>query len=145
MLRKKTKRVNVKRILEVILAYFLFINVGCAGLFIFTGHAFLADKVAIAIGWPTGSPFQFEVAMAHLAFGVLGIMCMWIRGNFWMATGIGSAVFSLGAGSGHVREMIAKQNFAMYNVGPILFVNDILIPVVILGLLAAYKMTHKTK
>ena len=143
LLRKSKKRLSPRRIIEVILAYFLFINIGCTGLFSFTGHAFLADRVATSIGWPTGSPFQFEVAIANLAFGVLGILCMWIRGNFWWATGIGSAIFSLGAASGHIRDMILKQNFAIYNVGPVLFVNDILIPVVILTLLVTHKLMHK--
>jgi magnesium-transporting ATPase (P-type) len=143
ILRKKKKRVSPKRIIEVILAYFLFINVGCTCLFAFVGHAFFPDNVAINIGWPTGSPFQFEVAIANLAFGVLGILCMWLRGNFWIAVALGSSIFSLGAATGHIREMIAKQNFAIYNVGPVLFVNDILVPLIILALVVAYKSTHK--
>jgi hypothetical protein len=143
LLRKSKKRINPKRIIEVILSYFLFINIGCVGIFCFTGHAFLADKVATSIGWPTGSPFQFEVAVANLAFGALGILCMWIRGNFWWATALGSAIFSFGAASGHIRDMILKQNFAIYNVGPVLFVNGILVPIVILTLLVTHKLVHR--
>jgi hypothetical protein len=143
ILRKKKKRVSPKRILEVILAYFLFINVGGTSLFAFVGNAFFPDNLAINIGWPTGSPFQFEVAMANLALGVLGVLCMWIRGNFWVAVGLGSAIFSLGSASGHIREMIAKQNFALYNIGPVLLVNDIMVPLIILALIVTYKMTHK--
>lgn len=143
ILRKKKKRVSAKRIIEVILLYFLLINVGITDLFNFVGHAFFADNVAINLGWPSGSPFQFEVAVANLAFGILGILCMWIRGNFWVAVALGSSIFSLGAASGHIREMISKQNFAIYNIGPVLFVNDILVPIVILSLVVAYKLTQK--
>ena len=145
LLRKSKKRLNSKRVIEVILAYFLFINIGLSGIFAFTGHAFFSEKVAINLGWPSGSPFQFEVAATNLAFGILGILSMWIRGNFWVATGLGSAVFSFGAAYGHIREMITKQNFAIYNIGSVLFVNDILVPLIILSLVIAYKSTHKEK
>ena len=33
---------------------------------------FAADKVAEQLGWATGSPFQTEVGLFDLAFGVLG-------------------------------------------------------------------------
>jgi hypothetical protein len=143
ILRKKKKRVSPKRIVEVILLYFLLINVGATGLFAFVGHAFFADKVALNIGWASGSPFQLEVASANLAFGILGVLCMWLRGNFWIATGLGSAIFAFGAAYGHIREMISKQNFAIYNIGPVLFVNDILVPLIVLSLVVAYKLTQK--
>ena len=38
------------------------------------GHTFAADEVAESIGWPTGNPFQTEVAVANLAIGTLGIL-----------------------------------------------------------------------
>jgi len=128
------KRKNVQRVTEIFLFYLLVICVGISGLFAFVGHAFRADEVARSIGWPTGSPFQFEVALANLAFGILGILCIWIRQNFWVATGIGYSIFLLGAAYGHIKQIIINHDFALNNAGPILYVGDMLIPLLILAL-----------
>jgi hypothetical protein len=56
---------------------------GFSSILAFFGHTFAADEIAAYIGWMPGSPFQFEVAVANLAIGVLGISCVWLRGNFW--------------------------------------------------------------
>ncbi|MCQ8904725.1 MAG: hypothetical protein NQU45_03285 [Methanothermobacter sp.] len=57
----------------------------------------MLDIIATYIEWPTGSPFQLEVAFANLSFGVLGLLSWKFRGEFWMATIIGFSVFYLGA------------------------------------------------
>ncbi|MBE2899220.1 hypothetical protein DNK57_00005 [Methanothermobacter thermautotrophicus] len=72
-------------------------QVGLGSLWAFLGHAFMLDIIATYIGWPTGSPFQLEVAFANLSFGVLGLLSWKFRGEFWMATIIGFSVFYLGA------------------------------------------------
>ena len=72
-------------IAESFLLWFLVIGVGLGSLWAFMGHAFVADDVAKSIGWPAGNPFQFEVALHNLAVGVLGILCFWLRGDFWIA------------------------------------------------------------
>jgi hypothetical protein len=122
------------RVVEVLLLYLLVIFVGVGGLVGFLGHTFKAHEIALKIGWQP-SPFQFEVAVANLAFGVLGILCFWQRGGFRTATGIGSAIFLLGCAYGHLQEMIRQGNFAPYNVGPVLWVNDLAVPSAILLLL----------
>ena len=76
------KALNNIRIVEIFLLSFLVISVGIGGIWAFIGHAFLPAQVAANIGWPA-SPFQLEVAFANLAIGVLGILCYWIRDNFW--------------------------------------------------------------
>ena len=126
--------VSARRITEVLLLYLLVIFVGVGGLIGFLGHTFKAREIALKIGWQP-SPFQFEVAVANLAFGILGILCIWQRRGFWTATGIGYSIFLLGCAYGHLREMILDGNFAPYNVGPVLWVNDLAVPLVILLLL----------
>lgn len=123
------------RVVEIVLLYLLVIFVGVGGILGAFAHIFMADQTALSIGWQPGSPFQFEVAMANLAFGVLGILCIWKRGGFWTATGIGIAVFYLGAAYGHIRDMIVNGNYAPDNAGPVLWLNDIAVPIVILALL----------
>src|SRR5262249_5635729 len=110
-----------KRIVEVILLWVLVICVGVNGLFAFYGHAFLADETARAIGWPTGSPFQFEIAITNLTLGILGILCIWIRGTFWYATGLAQAIFGLGAAYGHIVQMVVFKDFAPENSGFFLY------------------------
>jgi hypothetical protein len=122
------------RVVEVLLLYLLVIFAGVGGLMGFLGHTFKAQEIALKIGWQP-SPFQFEVAVANLAFGVLGIMSIWQRRGFRTATGIGFSTFLLGCAFGHLRDMSLHGNLAPYNVGPVLWVNDLAVPVVILLLL----------
>lgn len=92
---------------------------------------FFGGATAQQIGFPTGNPFQFEVAMANFAFAVLGLLCLRARGRFWEATAVGFAVFYWGATLGHFIELIAHDDDAPYNAGPIL-ITDIGLPLVIL-------------
>ncbi|MFO7570486.1 MAG: DUF6790 family protein [Smithellaceae bacterium] len=131
----KRKKWSSRMLVDVLLLYVLLINVGLAGLLAFYGHAFRSDQVAASIGWAAGSPFQLEVAMTNLAFGVLGVLCIFFREEFWLATGIGYAVFLFGAAFVHLREIISAGNYAINNAGPILYIGDIAIPLLILVLL----------
>lgn len=132
---KNRKELSGLKVVDIILFYILFINVGLSGLTAFYGHAFLADQVAASIGWAPGSPFQFEVAMANLAFGVLGVLCIPFRDGFWLATGIGYATFLFGAAYVHIRDIITAGNYAVNNTGPQLYIGDIAMPALILILL----------
>ena len=73
-------------IVESFLLWFLVIIVGIGSLWAFVGHTFVAYDVARSIGWPTGNSFQFEVALHNLAVGVIGVLCFWVRSDFWSAT-----------------------------------------------------------
>ncbi len=135
-LLKNRKSLSRQKVIDIILMYLLLIQVGLTGLWAFFGHMFLSDQVARSIGWATGSPFQLEVAMANLAFGILGVLCIFFRDGFWLATGIGYAVFLFGAAFVHIREILTVGNYAVNNAGPFLYLNDIALPLVILMLLA---------
>ncbi|MFC1846085.1 DUF6790 family protein [Chloroflexota bacterium] len=125
---------------ETLLVNFLVINIGISGLFAFMGHAFRSNKVAKYIGWTSGNPFQFEIAVANLSFGILGILCIWFRDSFWIATVIGDSIFAFGAAYGHIREIIKNKNTSPGNAGPPLYA-DILKPLIVIGLLTAYLLT----
>ncbi len=104
---------NAANMLGIFLQYAFIFVVATSGFIGFLGHTFRA--VAKQIGWPEGNPFQFEVAVANLAFGVLGLLTIWFRENFWLATAIGYAVFMIGAGIGHVHQLVATGNRAEMN------------------------------
>ena len=127
-------------VIETLLINFLVINIGISGLFAFVGHAFSSNKVAEYIGWPSGNPFQFEVAITNLSLGILAILCIWFRGNFWIATVIVYSIFAFGAAYGHIREIIKNNNKSPGNAGPPLYV-DIIKPLIVTGLLIAYLLT----
>lgn len=48
------------RIVEVVLLYLLVMFVGVGGLTGAVGHTFYARDIALKIGWPPGSPFQWN-------------------------------------------------------------------------------------
>ncbi len=131
-----------KRTIEIFLLYLLVVQVGAASIWSFIGHTFMADYIAEYIGWLPGSPFQFEVAVANLSYGVLGILCAKYRGNFWAATIIAFSIFYLGAAYGHIVDIIQNANFAPGNAGAPLYL-DIALPAVLLSLFAAYKITDQ--
>jgi len=135
------KDLNKIRIVEIFLLSFLVISVGIGGIWAFIGHAFLPAQVAANIGWPV-SPFQLEVAFANLAIGVLGILCYWIRDNFWTATVISSSIFLLGDAYGHIVNIVLFANNASGNSGSVLYM-DIFGPIILIALLIIYKRMQK--
>src|ERR1700734_395966 len=117
------------------LLYLLFIYVGLMGLLTAYAHVFRPLQTSASIGWST-SPYEYEVGMADLTVGVLGVLCLWIRGNFWLATAIANAVWLLGDAIGHIRQIVLNSNHAANNSG-IFLITEITMPFVIL-LLSIY-------
>lgn len=130
------------RVIELFLMYTLVVMVGFTSIWAFLGHAFLANQIAAYIGWPAGNPFQFEVAMANLSYGILGILCIKFRDNFWTATIVAFTTFYWGAAYGHVMDIMNHANYAAGNAGAVLYF-DMVLPVVLIVLLLAYRMTLK--
>jgi hypothetical protein len=125
------------RVAEIFLLWFLVIAVGVTSVVAFIAHTVFADTTAASIGWPAGNPFQSEVAVANLAVGILGILCYWMRGNFWVATAIGFSVWWLGDAVVHIRSIVVEANYAPNNAG-MTFYLDILVPVMLIALLVYY-------
>jgi len=108
--------------------------VGVNGIMAGSGHLFAGPQVAEAIGWQP-SPFQWEVGLADVSFGVLGVMAGSYSRGFWLATIIAFSIFMLGDAVGHVRQMIVAHDFAPGNAG-IYFWNDLLLPIALIVLYA---------
>ena len=103
------------RVIHILLLYALVLGVGVIGLPLgFVPHVFFPDKAAELIGWAP-SPFQLEVGFHDGAWGILGFLCIWIGGLFWLATGLGWSFFMLGATYGHIRETVMRGDYAPYN------------------------------
>jgi hypothetical protein len=126
------------RVAGIFLLWFLVVTVGILSVFFFISHTVFADTTAASIGWPAGNPFQSEVAVANLTIGTLGILCYWIRGNFWVATVIAFSVQWLGAAVVHIRDIVVAANYAPNNAGMTLYL-DILMPLILIALLVYYR------
>ena len=69
------------------LLYLLLVYVGLMGILTAYAHVFRPVQTSASIGWST-SPYEYEVGIWPIwTVGVLGILCLWLRGNFWLANG----------------------------------------------------------
>ena len=119
-------------IAKTYLLHLLFIYVGLMGLLTAYAHIFRPIETSASIGWST-SPYEYEVGIADLTVGLLGVLCAWFRGNFWLATAIANAVWLLGDAIGHIRQVTLNNNHAANNSGIFLIV-EIIAPTLILFL-----------
>jgi len=133
---------TTERIAKILLLWLLVIGVGLGGIMAFIGHTLFASSTAASIGWPAGNPFQTEVAVANLAIGVLGVLCYWLRDNFWVATVIANSVFQLGAAVVHVNQIVVAHNYQPNNAGIVLY-TDILVPLILIALLVSQRYTSR--
>ncbi len=136
LLRNREDR-NGPGFFKAFVPWFLAVAVGLAGVWAFMGHAFFADNTAEQIGWPSGNPFQFEVATANLSYGVLGLLCLHYGKKFWLATVIAYSVFMWGAAYGHIYELVVNNNHEPGNAGFVLYA-DIITPIILIAMLIAY-------
>jgi hypothetical protein len=123
--------------LDALIESLLVVQVGLAGLYAFIGHYFVSGRLASSLGTFTGSTFHREPGIAPLAFGVLGILCFWLHGSFWLATGIGAIVFWCGAAFVRLKEMRKRNTIHFNNIGTVVL-TDIGMSVLLFGLLGAY-------
>lgn len=110
--------------------YMAFFALGLTSLYSFVMHAFFPGFTASVIGWHT-SPFQFEVAMANLAIGIVAVLSVWRGQGFRWAIVIAATIWLWGDALGHIQQMIMHHDYAAGNAGS-WFYMDVLIPVVLL-------------
>ena len=129
-------------LIETFLISLLVINYGIGGLWAFMGHYFRADQTAKFIGWPAGNPFQKEIAFTNLAFGIMGILALFFRGNYLIAAVLGPSIFLFGAASVHIKEISKNKNMSPGNAGPVLYISGILVPVILISFLVIYMLNN---
>lgn len=115
---------------------------GLAGIYTAMMHVLFPAQTAANIGWAP-STFQYEVGMADLTAGVLGILAFRASHGFRLATTIASVCWLWGDAVGHVWQMIVAQNFASGNAGSWLLV-DLLVPLILILSLVAINYEKRT-
>jgi hypothetical protein len=133
----RDRGISSRRIVRISLLYLLCVQWGFGSAFTAIPHIVSPDVIAEYIGWEPGSPFQLELGFASLGTSILGILCIWLRGWFWLAPIVSRSVFSLGAGYVHIVDILEHGNLSPGNTGPILFY-DIAIPFLAVGLFITY-------
>jgi len=130
-------------VLDLYLLYTLVVGVGAGYLFAGLSHLLFADRIAEQLGWATGSPFQIEVGLYDVAFGVLGICCIWFRDQWWYATALGMSVFAGGAAINHVRDLVAQGDSSALNSASVLA--DLLVPAILVVLfIVRWRLERRT-
>jgi hypothetical protein len=120
-------------VVDRLLRYLFIFPLGIQGLWAFVGHVFFPGQAAAAIGWEP-SPFQFEVGYANLGLGLASLYAAYTGFYPRVAVAIAASCFLVGAGIGHVQDIVTYGNLTAGNAGPIL-VTDFLTPMAVLALL----------
>jgi len=120
-------------VVERLLRYLFVFPLGLLGLWAFVGHVFFPVQAAADIGWQP-SPFQFEVGYANLGLGLASLYAAYTTFYARVAVAIAVSCFLIGAGIGHVHDIVEFGNLTPGNAGPIL-VTDFLTPMAVIALL----------
>ena len=139
----KSMKFPKSRVVEIFLLQIIYIGIAFFSLRGFIGHTLLANTVALDIGWSAGSPFQTELAFTQLGFGIMALMCIWKRDSIWIGLIYAKALFLFGAAGVHIWDIIVNHNLSHGNTGTILFVNDLLLPLMAIILLHIYLKYRK--
>ena len=123
--------------LEAFLFNFIIFIIGFWGIFEFMRHWFESD-----IGWQPIGFSQKVIVFFNLLRGILGILCIWFRGDFWSITVVISSIFIFGYGCyefRHIEERAINKNRPTYYTDFIVSF-DLLFPFALITLLIMYKM-----
>jgi TM2 domain-containing membrane protein YozV len=85
------------------------LGVGVTGIYMGIMHIFFGPMTAANIGWQS-SPFQYEVGVANLGFGLLCILAFRASQSFRLAAVTGITCWLWGDAVGHIHQMILAQN-----------------------------------
>lgn len=66
------------------------------------------EETAANLGWPSG-PFQIKYGFAQVGLGVMGVLSIWLRGNFWAGTLVTLYVYGLSGLWTHTQEVLRKR------------------------------------
>jgi hypothetical protein len=83
------------RVVEALLAWFVFFNIGVSYFCSFAEHAFFSATSAQVMGW-ADSPFQFEVAAACFGFAAVGFAAAFRSLETRFLAILGPSIFVLG-------------------------------------------------
>ncbi len=111
----RSKPLTRRDVAEAMLSWSLPLNLGVLETYLFAWHVLRGGRADEGANQPAADRVRAELAVAHLAFGVLGLLAVRFRGMFWFATVIGQAVFLGGVAAVNARE-IWKDKMYLFDV-----------------------------
>ena len=126
-------RRNGQTLASRLLDWMLLLPVGISFLWAGLFHVFAPQIAAASIGWED-SPFQFEIGVADIAIGLVGIASFWRGLGFKRAVIAYVVLFDVGVAIGHVRQAVVHGDYAANNFGLLLgltVVQAVLLPVLL--------------
>ncbi len=119
------------RLKENLLFYYVLIGVVVQGL-VTAGLQILDPNLVISyVQWPY-SPFLYELGMANLSFGILGLLSLWKNTDWKKSAAFGYGLFLLITGIGHIVQ-ITLQGITPGDFGGFLF-SDLLVGIILVAL-----------
>jgi hypothetical protein len=134
---------NKALVVELIFKYYCFWANGICWTYNGIIHVVFHKMAAGFIGW-ADSPFQIEVGVASLGFGLVGLMGLRKNTGLRLALVISTSVFLWGCAMGHIYQINSTGNHAEGNAGVMLY-SGLLMPVIGIVLLALSVATGKNK
>lgn len=122
------KEFSIKEFFKYLMDNIFLISIGLFSIFSASGHIFMGPEIAKQIGWPPNNPFQFEVGIANLSYGILGLIAYKLKNSTRLITLIGWSIFLIGAFVGHLIQAYVHKDFAPYNFGIFIWFNDLILP-----------------
>ena len=116
---------------EIVYRWLALFPLGMTGIYAFVMHVFYPEIADATIGW-VPSPFEYEVGVADLALGVVAVLSFNASFGFRLATVIANSIFLLGAAYNHIYFMIMQGNYNIGNAGSWLWLNDLILPLIML-------------
>jgi hypothetical protein len=117
-----------RKIAESLLGWSLPLNVGVLEILWFVRYLLHKGSAPEGVDEPGADRTGSELAIAHLALGVLGLLAVRFRGMFWFATVVGQTVFLGGVATVHAREIFKEK----------MYLFDVLMSLAHVGLLGIY-------
>lgn len=110
---------DVSLVCEVLLLHQFVVTFGLIGIIGLFTNIIFADKNAESLGWP-GGPFQVKYGFSQVGLGVMGIMCIWFKGGFWLGTLVSMYIYGVSGLWSHISEMKRKGCITVNDVGNII-------------------------
>lgn len=127
---------------EIVYRWVAFFSIGLVGVYTFVMHAFYSDIASASIGW-AASPFEYEVGVADLAIGVLGVCSFNASFGFRLATVTAASIWLLGDAFNHISQLILSGNVNPGNAGTWLWLQDLVVPLLLLMCINGLSKTCK--
>jgi hypothetical protein len=102
------------KVAEILLSWSLPLNLGVLETLWFVGHI-RALRDPERVEQLPEDQIRSELAVAHLAFGLLGLLALRFRGKFWLATVCGQAIFLGGVAVVNARDIL-KHKMLLFDV-----------------------------